>query len=189
MNTLIDKAFSSVSRRDFLPRTQQTYADEDRPLPIGYGQTNSQPSTVKSMLEWLDARRGHKVLDVGSGSGWTSALLAKIVGKRGHVYATEIVPELLDFGRANCEKYNLSNVTFHTPQAYGGLSEYAPYDRILVSAASDREVPPALVDQLADSGKLVIPVRNDIIEITKNGQVTAKDHFGYAFVPLINSAS
>ncbi len=99
----INEAFQAVKREDFLPPAMVEQAQYDVALPIGYGQTNSQPCTVRSMLEWLEPQEGNKVLDVGSGSGWTTALLARIVGKKGRVYAVERIPELVEFGRKNCE--------------------------------------------------------------------------------------
>lgn len=186
MNDRVDEAFAVVSRRDFLPASQVAFASEDRPLPIGEGQTNSQPSTVRRMLKWLDVQPGNKVLDVGSGSGWTSALLGKLTGPMGRVCATEIIPELLEFGRGNCAKYALENVTFHAPEAYGGLSGHAPYDRILVSASWPGEIPRELINQLTPGGKLIIPIQQSIVEVTKTPRgVTMQQHYGFAFVPLI----
>ncbi len=85
----LDRAFQKIHREDFLPEKFQGHAEMDTPIPIGFGQTNSQPSTVYQMLKWLDARKGDRVLDVGSGSGWTTALLAAIVGQKGYVYGVE----------------------------------------------------------------------------------------------------
>lgn len=156
------------------------------PLTIGHGQTNSQPTTVKMMLEWLDVKPGKKVLDVGSGSGWTTALLAYLVGTRGKVYAVERVPELVKFGRENNKKAGVTNTEFFEAGKTYGLPQHAPYDRILVSASA-RELPPELPGQLKVGGKLVIPVREDILEITKTGKETYKTitHPGFVFVPLV----
>ena len=158
----------------------------DSPLPIGYGQTNSQPSTVRRMLTWLDARAGDKVLDVGSGSGWTAALLCHIVGPAGHVFAVEKVPELVEFGRRNNEKYSTKNVKFFRAGKSYGLPEHAPFDRILVSASA-HELPRELLGHLKAKGKLVVPVQNDILEITKNSgtDYNIKTHPGFVFVPLV----
>ncbi len=98
----IDKAFQLVNRKNFLPPDVAKYWRRDTALPIGYDQTISQPYTVRKMLEWLDVQEGDRVLDLGSGSGWTTALLAHIVGKDGRVYAVERIPELVEFGRGNC---------------------------------------------------------------------------------------
>ncbi len=182
----IDEAFEAVDRANFVPKELRRSVDIDAPLPIGYGQTNSQPYTVRKMLQWLGAQPGEKVLDVGSGSGWTTALLAYLVGPKGQVYAVERVPELVDFGRENAEGAGVKNARFFTAGDEFGLPEEGPYERILVSASAD-ELPQELVDQLKIGGKMVIPVHNDILEITKKsaGDLDIKKHPGFVFVPLI----
>jgi protein-L-isoaspartate(D-aspartate) O-methyltransferase len=184
--TAIDKAFKEVKRANFLPKSVRLMAGFDSPIGIGHGQTNSQPTTVRMMLEWLDVQSDQKVLDVGSGSGWTTALLAHIVGPDGKVYAVERVPELLEFGRQNCAKLGLSNVEFSLARKTFGLPEYAPYDRILVSASADK-FPSEFVDQLKTGGKLVIPVQHSILEVIKlpKAKIQTIDHPGFVFVPLI----
>ena len=184
----VDEAFSKIKREDFLPATQKPNANFDMALPIGYGQTNSQPYTVRKMLNWLDVKVGQKILDVGSGSGWTTALLSYLVGEKGKVYAVELVPELVDFGRENCLITGVKNVDFFQAREIFGLPRYAPYDRILVSAAADN-LPNELIDQLKESGKIVIPINNDILEITKleNGNLKSISHPGFMFVPLIQN--
>ncbi len=111
-------------------------------LPIGYGATISQPLTVALMLEMLQPQAGHKILDIGSGSGWTTALLAEITGPGGWVYAIERIPELTEFGRQNVAKYNFSGVEFYCQDGSKGLPDKQPFDRILVSAAA-AEIPSA----------------------------------------------
>lgn len=175
-----------MNRREFLPEEARDYENIDAPLPIGYDQTNSQPTTVRLMLEWLDPQKGDKVLDVGSGSGWTTALLAHIVGSKGFIYGVEIIPELVNFGRENVRKSGIRNAEFFQTGSVYGLPDYAPYDRILVSASA-RHVPDELLAQLKIGGKMVIPVNHDILEITKsasNKQETIT-HSGFVFVPLI----
>lgn len=186
----VNKAFEAVKREDFLPPELSASTDLDAPLPIGYGQTNSQPTTVRLMLEWLEVEPGNKILDVGSGSGWTTALLAHLAGHNGKVYAVEIVPELVDFGRDNAEAAGTQNVEFHQAGREFGLPRFAPFDRILVSAAA-QEVPQELLDQLKPGGKMVIPLKNDILEIEKlpDGTLDMFPHPGFVFVPLINPAS
>lgn len=182
----ITAAFSAIKRQDFVPDDEAGRADWDMPLPIGHGQTNSQPTTVRMMLEWLDPRPGQKVLDVGSGSGWTTALLAYLVGQKGFIYAVERIPQLLEFGRRNCQKYGLQNVAFHPAGESYGWPQEAPYERILVSAAAS-QVPPELVEQLAPEGRLVIPVRSDVLVISKAvaGTLNTETYPGFMFVPLI----
>lgn len=158
----------------------------DMPLPIGYSQTISQPTTVEMMLEWLEVQPGDKVLDVGSGSGWTTALLSVLAGPKGHVYAVERIPELVEFGRDNVERLGTRNVSFHQAGDEFGLPAESPFDRILVSASAD-ELPNGLINQLKPGGKLVIPVQNSIFEIRKKpgGEVESTEHPGFVFVPLL----
>lgn len=181
----LDKAFASVDRAKFVAAKLAVSAQADAALPIGHGQTISQPSTVRLMLEWLDVSPGHKVLDVGSGSGWTTALLAQLVGREGRVLAVEIVPELVELGRQNCRRSGVTNAEFYQAGPELGLPAQAPFDRILVSAAADK-LPEALIGQLKTGGKLVVPVKGDILEITKaeSGNLV-KSHAGFLFVPLI----
>ena len=182
----ITDAFAKFDRADFVPDGVKNMSAADMPLPIGGGQTISQPTTVGMMLEWLDAQPGDNVLDVGSGSGWTTALLSHIVGTKGRVYAVERVPELVEFGRDNCEKAGIRNASFHQAGDKYGLAEYAPVDRILVSASADK-TPQELIDQLRPGGKLVLPVHNSIFEISKqqNNKTRAIEHPGFVFVPLL----
>jgi len=183
----IERAFQTIDRADFVPKESRSAAILDMPVQIGHGQTNSQPSTVKLMLEWLDPLPTHSVLDVGSGSGWTTALLAFLVGPEGFIFAVERIPELVEFGRTNCEKLGIENVQFHlATEGIFGLPEHEPYDRILVSASA-QELPSGLLDQLKVDGKMVIPVQNDILEITKtsSGEYETITHPGFVFVPLL----
>lgn len=182
----IDQAFQAVRRADFVVPELREDADLDRPLPIGFGQTISQPTTVKLMLSWLDAMPGDEVLDVGSGSGWTTALLAHIVGPKGTVYAVERIPQLVTFGRDNCRRLGIDNVLFFQAGTEYGLREHAPYARILVSASAP-ELPVELLDELAVTGRMVIPVRHDILEIAKTAgnEYRTRRHPGFAFVPLL----
>src|SRR5258708_5095943 len=113
MDDRVDEAFQNVPRRNFLPPDLADRAAVDAPLPIGFGQTNSQPYTVGLMLEWLDVQPGNKILDVGAGSGWTTALLAYLTGPKGKVVAVEKVPELVEFGRENCTRLGIKHVEFH----------------------------------------------------------------------------
>lgn len=183
----INDAFKRIYRVNFVPDDQKNRASQDIPLPIGYGQTISQPYTVRRMLEWLDARVDDIVLDIGSGSGWTTALLSSIVGLNGFIYAVERIPELLRFGKSNCKKYGIKNVKFYrSHKNVYGLPEKSPYNRILVSAAAE-SVPDELINQLTIGGKMVIPVKNNILEITKKADSNLETivHPGFIFVPLV----
>lgn len=182
----ITDAFEAVDRANFVPKKLRGSVDIDAPLPIGYGQTISQPYTVKLMLGWLDPQPGEKIMDVGLGSGWTTALLAHLVGPKGQVYAVERVPELVEFGQNNCERAGVKNAQFFTAGDEFGLPEEAPFDRILVSASADK-LPRELIDQLKVGGKMVIPVQEDVLEITKKSvsDLDIKKHEGFVFVPLL----
>ncbi len=179
-------AFATTPREDFLPEHQRRFAAVDRALPIGWGQTNSQPSTVRSMLRLLDVRPGQRVLDVGCGSGWTTVLLARLVGPTGQVVGVEIVPELVDFGRANLATQRLPQARIE-PAVPGvlGLPDGAPYDRILVSAEASR-LPLPLVEQLRVGGVLVVPVNGWMHEVRRTeAEPTVVRRGGYSFVPLV----
>ncbi|HYO31545.1 MAG TPA: protein-L-isoaspartate carboxylmethyltransferase [Nocardioidaceae bacterium] len=183
----IDEAFASVRRADFLPEAQRRYEAEDRPLPIGYSATNSQPRTVHNMLCLLDVQRGDRVLDVGSGSGWTSALLGHLVGHTGRVFAVEVVPELVASSRLALESDPRPWVSVHQAESNVlGLPAQAPYDRILVSAEA-RTLPPPLVDQITPGGRMVIPVhgRMAVVDRDNRGDVSVRKVGHYAFVPLV----
>ena len=185
----IIKAFQKIKRQDFLPEDMKDLADLDQALPIGFGQTISQPLVVAFMLEQLDPQPGHKILDVGSGSGWTSALLAKIVGSNGKVIAIEIIPELKEFGEANTSKYNFVKkgvVEFICTDGSKGYSQEAPFDRILASA-SGRELSLDWKKQLKIKGRIVAPIQTSIWTFIKTSKQQFKqvEHPGFAFVPLI----
>lgn len=182
----IIKAFRAVDRRDFVPKEHEHKIYEDCPIPIGRGQTISQPYTVAFMLELLEPHEDQKILDVGSGSGWTTALLAHIVGPSGNVTGVEIIPELVEFGQQNLKKYDFTNTRIEPVGDVIGAPEKGPFDRILVSAAGI-EVPKALSQQLKPDGVMVIPVQNTIQKIYKDADGHARTEVfeGFAFVPLI----
>lgn len=184
----VDDAFAAVDRRDFLPVAERTKAGEDRPIPIGDGQTNSQPTTVRNMLQMLDVRLGDRVLDVGSGSGWTTALLAHLVGPTGQVIGVELVPRLAHWGAANLAGHGLPWATIQTADpGVLGVPEAGAYDRILVSAGAD-VLPAALTDQLRLGGVLVIPVAHRMVICRRraDGGVDVEHRGHYAFVPLVS---
>ncbi len=179
----VDAAFDATPRRDFLPPGVRRRASYDGPLAIAAGQTNSQPRTVDDMLRLLDVRPGQRVLDVGAGSGWTTALLAHLVGPSGSVLGVELEPQLVAFGAANLARFDRpwASVRLATPGVLGDPAG-APYDRILVSA-EPAQLPAELVDQLTDDGVMVIPVAGTMLRVTNPGAVVTR-HGRYRFVPL-----
>lgn len=181
----IADAFSAVPRKGFLPRAARWRAAVDAPILIGHGQTNSQPRTVAAMLRLLEVRHGDRVLDVGSGSGWTTALLAHLTGPTGQVVGVEIEPELVAFGTANLTRRRVpwASIAATEPGVLGRPAQ-APYDRILVSAMAT-ELPEELVEQLTPGGRMVVPVAGRMLLVDRTGEgVTVTTHGEYRFVPL-----
>lgn len=178
-------AFESVPRDAFLPPVDRGRASYDGPIGIGHGQTNSQPRTVEDMLRLLEVHRGMSVLDVGAGSGWTTALLGHLTGPAGHVRGVELVPAIAEWGAANLASVDQPWCTLSAAQPdVLGAPEHAPYDRILVSAEAS-SLPDALVDQLGDPGRMVIPVNSVMLLVTRtDGEVEVSRHGYYSFVPL-----
>ena len=186
----IIKAFQAVQRKNFLPPEQKELAHLNEALPIGQGQTISQPLVVAFMLELLQPRKGDKVLDIGSGSGWTSALLAQIVGEQGRVVAIERILELKEFGQHNIAQYNFIQkgiVKCICADGVKGCAEEAPFDRILCSADLEENVPFAWKQQLKIRGRLVTPIQGSIwLYVKEQGNRFVKqEHPGFIFVPLI----
>jgi len=181
----VSAAFDAVPREEFLPVGSRSRASYDGPIAIGHAQTNSQPSTVAAMLRLLDAQPGQRVLDVGAGSGWTTALLAHLVGPSGLVVGVELEPDLAAWGEQNVRRTSgdWASIRLATPGVLG-VPELAPYDRILVSAEPGR-IPSALLDQLGDPGRMVLPVAGVMIVVDRNGGEDCTSRHGhYQFVPL-----
>lgn len=194
---VIARAFLAIDRADFVTEEQKFFAYADEPLPIGDGQTISQPYTVAFMFELLTPKMGEYILDVGHGSGWSSALLAHIVGEKGKVYAMEIVPKLCRFGKGNVEKYPelAERVLFCCKSAQNGLPKIAKeiggFDGI-IAAAEVGEVPKAWREQLKIGGRLVYPQNGSLWKETKLlGGSTPKfkkeEFSGFAFVPFVEN--
>ncbi|MEM4325682.1 MAG: protein-L-isoaspartate O-methyltransferase [Candidatus Pacearchaeota archaeon] len=181
-------AFSSVNREDFVPPELEEQAYENTALPIGEGQTISQPYTIAIMLSELKLRAGQKVLEVGSGSGYVLALISKIIGKRGRVYGIEIIKKIAD--KSKKALVDFKNVRVYNRNGYKGLPEETPFDRILISAAC-REIPQPLLNQLKDGGLLVAPqgsrFEQDIVVMQRKGnEFLLKTRIpGFIFVPLV----
>ncbi|HET6625811.1 MAG TPA: protein-L-isoaspartate O-methyltransferase [Nocardioidaceae bacterium] len=183
----VREAFETVRRTDFLPPEQRGFAAQDKAITIGYQQTNSQPTTVANMLALLEVEPGHRVLDVGCGSGWTTALLGTLVGPTGEVCGVELVPELVGWGQENLAGYPMSWVSIsQAVKGTLGLPDRAPFDRILVSAEAD-SLPASLVDQLAPDAVMVVPVAGRMTRVRRTPDGTdVEQHGTYSFVPLID---
>ena len=182
------EAMGRVPRELFVPRSIRHTAYEDRPLPIGEGQTISAPHMVAMMCDVLEIAEGMKVLDVGTGSGYHAAVMADLVGPEGHVYSIERIPELVLFAKKNLEAAGVKNVTVLQGDGSCGLAQYAPYDRINVAATAPK-IPEPLKEQLKVGGKLVIPVGSCyqelvLVERTQEG-FELEHHGGVVFVPLV----
>ncbi|MEK7624493.1 MAG: protein-L-isoaspartate O-methyltransferase [Patescibacteria group bacterium] len=185
---LID-AFEKIDRIDFVPENLKNEAYLNQPLPIGFGQTISQPLTVAFMLELLEPKPDEKILEVGAGSGWASALLAQIVGENGNICAIERIPELCEFGKQNIAKYRFIEkgiVDFVCGDASRGYSKKAPFDKI-IAAAAGKDIPLAWKEELKIGGRLIMPVGGNIVVLDKINQneFEKKEFFGFSFVPLI----
>ena len=181
----VDAAFAATPRSLFLPPEERRHAGHDGPLPIGCGMTCSQPRTVAAMLRLLDVQPGQRVLDVGSGSGWTTALLAHLTGPAGEVLGLELEPDLVALGAAHlaATRRPAARIEAARPGALGDPAG-APYDRVLVSAEADA-LPEALVSQLGAGGRMVIPVAGTMLLVrasSRGPEVTR--HGAYLFVPL-----
>lgn len=183
------EAFGKIDRKDFVPEEIKDEAYINSALPIGHGQTISQPLTVAFMLELLQPEEGNKILEVGSGSGWQTALMASAVGDNGKIFAVELIPELCDFGKKNVLKYDFLKkgvVKFFCFNAAKGLPDEAPFDRI-ISAAAAEEIPPAWKEQLKIGGRMVLPVKDAVRLLIKKSEDGFEERIfpGFAFVPFV----
>lgn len=192
----IIKAFKEIKRADFFPEDTKDFAEINSAFPIGFGQTISQPLVVAFMIEELQPHSGEKILDIGSGSGWTTALLGEIVGSEGKVIGIEIIKELKEFGEKNVSKYNFVKkrivefICADGSKGYPNISSRPElaggFDKILASASA-REIPQAWKDQLKIGGRIVTPVGTSIwLFIKKSDKAFDKFEYpGFVFVPLI----
>ncbi len=183
------KAIEETKRHLFVPENQRHKAYGNYPLPIGSGQTISQPYTVARMLELLELEKGHKVLEIGAGSGYNVAVISHIVGKKGKIYALEIKEPLVGLAKDNLKKAGIKNVRVIHRDGHEGYEEEAPYDRIIVTAAAEN-IPQKLVQQLKRGGILIVPINSgysDVMtKIKKNQKIEITKHGDYSFVPFIH---
>jgi protein-L-isoaspartate(D-aspartate) O-methyltransferase len=180
------KAMESIPRELFVPLDKRGFAYVDKPLEIGQGQTISAPHMVALMAEALDLHAGHKVLEIGTGSGYHAAVISQIIGD-GHIYTIERHKTLANQAKKNLAKAGIRNVTVFQGDGSLGLPQYSPYHRIYVTCASP-SIPPPLIDQLSAHGKLLIPVGRlycRLMLLEKNKNLHQHDLGGCVFVPLI----
>ena len=177
-------ALQAVPREGYLPPEMRANAQRDEALPIGWGSTNSQPRVVEYMLRLLDPRPGMRVLDVGAGSGWTTDLLAWLVGPAGRVIGTEVIPELVERSRAALRS-PVAELRLTSLDVLGAPRD-GPFDRILVSAQPSR-LPEQLVAQLAPRGRMVLPLRDRMIVVSVPAGVPVVNRAPgeFRFVPLL----
>ena len=185
---LVLQAMAEVPRHEFVPPRLKSMAYQDRPLPIGEDQTISQPYIVAFMTQALELEAGDRVLEIGTGSGYQAAVLARLVE---HVYTIEIIPSLGDSARQVLRRQGHNNVTVRIGDGYVGWPSKAPFDAIMVTAAPDH-VPPALVEQLAEGGHLVLPVGDyyqELLRLTRrDGEVLNESLLPVRFVPMTGQA-
>lgn len=182
------EAFRKVSRHLFVPPDYEDLAYSDSPLPIGEGQTISQPYIVALMLELLTIKPEDQILEIGTGSGYQTALLAELAGK---VYTVERVGTLLRGAQETLRRLGYTNVFFFEGDGTKGLRQFAPYDKIIVSACA-RKIYESWIEQLVEGGIMVLPLQEDIGQILvrgikKEGKLHLENHGGCVFVPLIEN--
>jgi protein-L-isoaspartate(D-aspartate) O-methyltransferase len=184
------RVMRSVPRHEFVPAEHLDEAYADCPINIGYGATISQPYIVAAMSELLELSKAHRVLEIGTGSGYQSAILAELAGE---VFSIEVVPQLAQSAAKTLERLGYTNVHVRAGDGYGGWPEQAPFDRIILTAAPV-EIPSALVDQLLRGGRLVAPIgREDdqelvLIDKSVAGRIARRVVFPVLFVPMIHQS-
>ena len=184
----VESALQNIPRHEFVPESELEYAYDNEPLPIMKNQTISQPGVVTRMTEWLDVKNGQNILEIGTGSGWQSAILSYLVGS-GTIYSIERHPELAKFAQENLKKLKIDNVHVILGDGTLGYSQASPYDRIIITAACT-EIPLPLLDQLSENGLIIAPVGGSsqslvLLQKTPKGIVEIKNQSKYVFVPLV----
>lgn len=184
---LVLDVMGRVDRKDFVPSEHYAYSYENRPLPIGYGQTISQPFIVALMTQLLELRGAERVLEIGTGSGYQTAILANLCS---HVYTVEVVRALSSETRMRLNDLGYTNISFRIGDGYSGWEENAPYDRVIVTAAPE-EIPQVLTSQLREGGIMVVPTgpryaTQTLWKVSKiHGSLLKQDHGAVVFVPLV----
>lgn len=184
----IKKALEKVPREEFVPPQLKSAAYDDHPLPIGEGQTISQPTTVVFMLELLEVQNDHQVLEIGAGSGWQTALLAELTGPTGQVSGFEILSGVGKFGQNNLAKFNFPQANYFITDAQKAWEKFGPYDRI-ISGAAFTTIPKDLKQQLKIGGRLVTPTQeNDVRLIRRKDKHNFEEttYPGFIFVPIVH---
>ena len=182
------EAFKKIPREIFMQAEHKDESYGDYPLPIGEGQTISQPTTVMVMTEALELKQGQKILEVGAGSGYQAAIIASIVGEKGMVISTEIIPKIATIARENIKKMNLKNIRIVECDGSKGYEKEAPYDRIIITAACPK-IPKVLISQLKETGIIVAPVGNMVEQAMikakkRKGKLVEENLGSFMFVPL-----
>jgi protein-L-isoaspartate(D-aspartate) O-methyltransferase len=184
----VESALRKIPRHEFVPESELDYAYNNEPLPIMKNQTISQPGVVTRMTEWLDVKDGQKILEIGTGSGWQSAILSYLVGT-GNVYSVERHPKLVKFAQENLKKLNIDNVHVVLGDGSIGYPKESPYDRIIITAACTK-IPLPLIEQLGENGLIIAPVGDAsqslvLLQKTSKGIVEIRNESHYVFVPLV----
>ncbi len=187
-NPEVLRVMGEIPRHLFVPANVREQAYEDRPVPIGYGQTISQPFIVGFMTELLDVQSQHRILEIGTGSGYQAAILSKLSKE---VFTIEIVPELAQSAEALFRRLGYRNIFVRSGDGYLGWPEASPFDRIILTAAPP-EIPPILIDQLKPGGRLLAPVGSSpvsqqiiMVEKTKDGKILQRAVLPVRFVPMV----
>jgi len=175
------KSFEEVSREHFIPESIKNAAYQDMPLPLLRGKTISQPTTVMIMTSALELEPGEKVFEIGTGSGYQAAIIAKIVGHKGKVITAEVVPELVSFARANLKMAKIGNVFVYEEDGSNGMASEAPFDKIIITAAC-KEFPKPLLEQLKPNGIIVGPVGNKFEQEMVKGIKDKNGHLELEFL-------
>ncbi|MFP4447657.1 MAG: protein-L-isoaspartate(D-aspartate) O-methyltransferase [Bacteroidales bacterium] len=188
-DTKVIAAMKDVDRHVYVPKNYRDMAYSDRPLPIGNGQTISQPYIVALMTELLELEEGEKVLEIGTGSGYQAAVLSHITSE---VYSIEIIEELAEQAKDNLQKQGYDSIKLKIGDGYKGWEEYAPFDAIIVTCAPS-DIPEPLKEQLAEGGRMIIPIGDKFIQELvlfekKNGELEKQEISSVRFVPMLDGS-